>query len=175
MSSVHLGGGLADRSAWTPTECSIGKAMEAIGSRASMLLIREAFYGTTRFDDFASRVGITQASAAARLKQLTELGILERRPYREPGQRTRHEYVLTEMGLALLPTFVALMKWGDTYLQNGRGAPLVLSEDGTEESVDVAVTTESGRVLAPSDLRLRPAERYRRKARRASARKPSAG
>lgn len=162
MTSLHLGGGLADRSRWTPRECSIAKAMEAVGNRSAMLLIREAFYGTTRFDDFATRVGITQASAAARLKQLTELGIFARRPYQEPGQRTRYEYVLTPMGEALLPVAVALMKWGDEYLQDGKGGPVELLEESTDEPVDVAVRGASGRELSVDDITLRPGARYRR-------------
>ena len=163
MSTLHLGGGLADRSRWTPQECSIAKAMEAVGNRSAMLLIREAFYGTTRFDDFASRVGITQASAAARLRQLTELGIFARQPYQEPGQRTRYEYVLTPMGHALLPAAVALMKWGDEYLQDGRGGPVELVEDGTDEPIDVTVRGASGRELTADEIGLRPAARHRRR------------
>src|ERR1700754_4571631 len=100
---MYLDGPLADRSRWRTDSCSIGKAMEVIGNRSTMLLIREALYGTTRFDDFVQRVGITDAVAAARLKQLVAIGILDRRPYRDEGQRTRYEYVLTPMGRDLLP------------------------------------------------------------------------
>ena len=133
--------------------------MDAIGNRVSMLLIREAFYGTTRFDDFATRVGVTQASAASRLRQLTDLGVLERRPYREAGQRTRHEYVLTEMGQDLLPTIVALMQWGDRWLQGESGAPVQVSEDGTDAGIEVVLRGESGRELTAADLRVRPSGR----------------
>lgn len=59
-------------------------------------MLREAFYGTRRFDELARRVGITDAAAATRLRQLVDRGLLERRPYREPGQRTRQEYRLTQ-------------------------------------------------------------------------------
>ena len=161
MTAVHLDGGLADRSAWSADRCSIGKAMDAIGNRVSMLLIREAFYGTTRFDDFATRVGVTQASAASRLRQLTDLGVLERRPYREAGQRTRHEYVLTEMGEDLLPTIFALMQWGDRWLQGEKGAPVRVSADDAGSGVEVVLRSASGRELKASDLRVGPGSRRR--------------
>ncbi len=77
-----------------------------------MLIMREAYYGTTRFDDFARRVGIAESIAAARLRDLVDAGLLDRRPYQEPGQRTRYEYVLTEAGEDLLPVVVALGRWG---------------------------------------------------------------
>ena len=92
-----LQGTLADRDTWSAVgECAIEKTMAAVGTKSAMLIMREAYYGTTRFDDFAHRVGITKAAASARLAELVELGLLTRRPYREPGQRTRDEYVLTD-------------------------------------------------------------------------------
>ena len=75
MDAVRLTGVLEDRDAWRATHCSIGRAMEVVGTRSAMLILREAYYGTTRFDDFASRVGITEAVASARLKELTEAGL----------------------------------------------------------------------------------------------------
>lgn len=161
MSAIKLEGVLADRSAWKTTRCSIGKAMEVVGTRSAMLLLREAFYGTTRFDDFAERVGITQAVAATRLKELTAAGLFEKRPYRESGQRTRHEYVLTEMGMDLLPAVLALMQWGDKYLQGGRGAPLTVVEQGTDEPVHVQVRGSAGSVTEPDQLLIRPTPRKR--------------
>ena len=59
--------------------------MGLLGTKSAMLIMREAYYGTTRFDDFAARVGITKAAASARLAELVEAGLLTRRPYREPG------------------------------------------------------------------------------------------
>lgn len=59
--------------------------MAVVGTKSAMLIMREAYYGTTRFDDFARRVGITKAATSARLAELVELGLLKRRPYREPG------------------------------------------------------------------------------------------
>jgi DNA-binding HxlR family transcriptional regulator len=114
--TVRLTGGLDPRDGWAATRCSIDRAMHVVGTRSAFLLLREAFYGTSRFDDFAERVGISQPVAAARLRELVREGLLDREPYREPGQRTRMAYRLTEKGADLLPVLVALMQWGDRWL-----------------------------------------------------------
>ena len=140
-----LEGRLADRDAWTTHgRCSIERAMGVVGTRSAMLLMREAFYGTRRFDDFASRVGITEAVAAKRLRELVETGLLERVPYQEPGQRTRNEYRLTEMGRDLVPAALALMQWGDRYLADVPGGPLALSHAGCGAPVSVQVRCGEG-------------------------------
>jgi len=154
MQAARLDGFLADRTAWRATQCSIAKAMDVVGTRSAILILREAFYGTTRFDDFAERVGITEAVAAARLRELTAEGVFEKRPYKEPGQRTRFEYVLTDKGRDLLPAVLALMQWGDKYLQGERGGPLDLADDATGEPVHVEVRNESGRAIALDELRV---------------------
>jgi DNA-binding HxlR family transcriptional regulator len=115
-STVRLTGPLDPRAGWAATRCSIDRAMQVVGTRSAFLLLREAFYGTARFDDFAERVGISQPVAAARLRELVEEGLLEREPYREPGQRTRLQYRLTDKGAELFPALAALMQWGDRWL-----------------------------------------------------------
>jgi DNA-binding HxlR family transcriptional regulator len=140
VSALQLEGPMADRDSWQAGErCTIGRALEIVGTRSAMLLMREAYYGTTRFDDFARRVGITEAVAATRLKELVAAGLLGRQPYREPGQRTRHEYRLTEMGRDLMPAALALMQWGDRYLTSSRSGPVQLrhAECGAEVAVEV--------------------------------------
>ncbi|MFC8526265.1 winged helix-turn-helix transcriptional regulator [Nocardia sp. NPDC057227] len=157
-------GPLADLAAWRPTECSIAKALELVGTRSAILIMREAYYGTTRFDGFAARVGITDAAAAAQLRKLTAAGLLAKEPYREEGQRTRHEYVLTPMGRDLLPVVLALMQWGDRYLQDGP-APLLLVEEATGEAVRVEVRSESGAEVGLEGLGVRLNEEFVRKRR----------
>src|ERR1700753_1518275 len=114
--TVELTGELNPRSGWKPIRCSLAKALEVVSTRSAFLLLREAFYGTERFDDFAARVGVSDPVAAARLKQLVEHGLLVRAPYCEPGKRTRYAYRLSEMGADLFPALVALMQWGDRWL-----------------------------------------------------------
>lgn len=130
--------------------------MGVIGTRSTMLIIREAWYGTTRFDDFAARVGITDAITSARLKELVQAGILVKRPYRPDKGRTRHEYVLTHMGDDLVPIVLSLMQWGDTYLQES--APLSVVDEDSGDTVRVSVTTASGAPVDIDRLHLRVAQ-----------------
>jgi DNA-binding HxlR family transcriptional regulator len=150
---MTLEGPLAHRDRWQATECSIDKAVSVVGTRSALLLLREAYYGTTRFDDFAQRVGITPAVAAVRLTAMVDAGILEKRPYRQPGQRTRSEYLLTQRGRDLLPAVLALWQWGDTHLQDGT-PPLELV-DADSSPIRVAVLNERGAELALEDLHVR--------------------
>ena len=161
---VHLEGRLANRDDWTAERCSLAKALEVVGTRSAMLLMREAYYGTRRFDDFAHRVGITEAVAASRLRELVDAGLLERRPYREPGRRTRQEYVLTPMGRDLAPAALALMQWGDRYLSGAQGPPLALQHRGCGEPVGVAVRCAAGHDVPLREVAVRialPAGRRR--------------
>ncbi|AZG46976.1 winged helix-turn-helix transcriptional regulator [Gordonia insulae] len=148
---MNLQGVLADRDSWTADSCSIAKALEIIGTRSAMLILREALYGATRFDEFTRRVGITDAVAAARLKELTAAGIFDKVPYREPGRRVRHEYQLTEMGRDLQPVVLSLMQWGNRYLQPN-GAPLRLTDSGSGDPIIVDVRTESGAIVEEIDV-----------------------
>jgi DNA-binding HxlR family transcriptional regulator len=161
MTAAVLEGKLADRDSWEATRCSMAKALDVLGTRTSFLLMREAFYGSRRFDEFTRRVGITEASAAARLKELTEHGLLERRPYQEPGQRTRHEYVLTEMGRDLMPAALALMAWGDKHLSGARGAPLKLRHTTCGRPVAVEVRCTEGHVVPLDELGVSAAQSRR--------------
>jgi DNA-binding HxlR family transcriptional regulator len=99
--------------------------------------MREAYYGTTRFDDFATRVGITKAATSARLAELVELGLLTRRPYREPGQRTRDEYVLTEAGIDFMPVVWAMFEWGRRHLPGHHQLRLTHLDCGAQATVEV--------------------------------------
>lgn len=119
-----------------------------------MLILREAYYGTTRFDDFAERVN-HRGRCRDPVAGVDQGGLFERRPYMKPGQRTRYEYVLTEKGRDLLPVVLALMQWGDKYLQ-GRGAPIDLSDDISGEPVRVEIRSASGRRVPLAELRLTP-------------------
>ncbi len=147
--SVHLTGRLATREVPLGDRCPIDRAMQVVGNRTSMLLLREAFYGATRFDSLVARVGVTEAVAAQRLKELVAEGILEKQPYREPGQRTRHEYVLTESGHDLLPALVALAQWGTTHLPGG--GPTFTHLD-CDEPVEVVARCAVGHDVVEDEL-----------------------
>ncbi|HEY5246767.1 MAG TPA: helix-turn-helix domain-containing protein, partial [Acidimicrobiales bacterium] len=144
-------GRLDPRGSWTADACSIGRALDVVGNRSALLLLREAFYGTTRFDDFATRVGISEPVAAARLRELVDEGLLEREPYQEPGQRTRLQYRLTEKGADLFPALVALMQWGDRWLGPG-GVALTHRDCG--EAIRVELECAAGHPVAVADIDL---------------------
>ncbi|RKS74435.1 HxlR family transcriptional regulator [Actinomadura pelletieri DSM 43383] len=160
MSAV-MEGPLADLGSWKTDHCSLVKALEIVGTRSSLLILREAYYGTTRFTGFARRVGITERIAARQLRHLTEAGLLARRPYRDEGGRTRDEYVLTEMGRDLLPVVLALMQWGDKYLQGGE-APLLYVEHDTGAPVRVELRSDTGNEVGLENLGVRRNPRWRR-------------
>ena len=133
-----LQGPLADRDAWSAVgHCPIEKTMAVVGTKSAMLIMREAYYGTTRFDDFARRVGITKAATSARLSELVELGLLAKRPYREPGQRSRDEYVLTEAGTDFMPVVWAMFEWGRSHLSATTGCGSTHLGCGAEATVEV--------------------------------------
>ncbi|HEV7423096.1 MAG TPA: helix-turn-helix domain-containing protein [Mycobacterium sp.] len=116
-----LQGGLAERDAWSAVgHCPIEKTMALVGTKSAMLIMREAYYGTTRFDDFARRVGITKAATSTRLSELVDAGLLAKRPYREPGQRSRDEYVLADAGTEFMPVVWAMFEWGRKHLDDTR-------------------------------------------------------
>ena len=123
--------------------------------------MREAFYGTTRFDDFADRVGISEPATAARLRELVDQGLLEREDYREPGQRTRQRYRLTEKGADLFPALVALMQWGDRWLDD-RGGPVELRHRDCGEPVGVELRCAGGHQVSADEVDLAARGRPRR-------------
>ena len=149
---VAMTGKLDPRGSWTATSCSMAQALEVISARSAFLIMREAFYGTTRFDDFVTRVGITEAVAAARLRELVADGLLSREPYREPGQRTRHEYRLTEKGADLFPVLVALLQWGDRWVNQGGRVELRHRDCGAH--VGVEIRCAEGHEVTPGELEL---------------------
>src|SRR5207244_12387523 len=105
--TVRMTGELDPRDGWTAgASCTIAKSVELLSTRSAFLLMREAFYGATRFEEFVRRAELSEASASARLHELVEHGLLELEPYQEPGPRTRHGYRLTETGAALFPAIV---------------------------------------------------------------------
>jgi len=147
-------GRLEPRGSWAADRCTIAKTLDVLTTRSAFLLLREAFYGTTRFDDFAARAGLSEPVTAARLRELVEDGLLEREDYREAGQRTRQRYRLTEKGADLFPTLVALMQWGDRWLDE-RGGPVELRHRDCGEPVAVELRCAGGHAVTPGEVDLR--------------------
>ena len=108
--------------------CSVAQALEVIGEWWTLLILRDAFLGVTRFDDFASRLGIARNVLTARLDTLVDNDVLTRVPYDEA--RGRYDYRLTEKGRALLPVLTAIRQWGDQWIVGKRNAPVVVEHTG---------------------------------------------
>jgi DNA-binding HxlR family transcriptional regulator len=151
--AVRLTGSLDPREGWTADRCTIAKTLDVISTRSAFLILREAFYGTTRFDDFAQRVGLSEPVTAARLRELVDEGLLEREDYREPGQRTRQRYRLTPKGTELFPALAALMQWGNRWLDD-RGGPVSLIHRDCGEEVSVQLRCAAGHEVRTEELDL---------------------
>src|ERR1700761_620949 len=135
--------------------CPIERAIGLVGSRSAMLIMREAFYGTRRFDDFVQRVEMAPATASAHLRALTGAGLLRRQPYREPGGRTRDEYALTPAGTDFMPVVFGLFEWGRRHTD---ARPLIeFAHAGCGHPVAVQVRCSAGHELGPDEIEWRPA------------------
>jgi DNA-binding HxlR family transcriptional regulator len=113
--------------------CSIARTLELIGERWTLLIVREAFLGTRRFDDFQGKLGVARNVLQGRLERLVEAGILRRAFYQERPRR--YEYRLTRKGTDLWPLLVALLKWGDRHAAPA-GPPMVLQHEGCGGEID---------------------------------------
>jgi DNA-binding HxlR family transcriptional regulator len=104
--------------------CSVARTLDVVGEWWTLLILRDAFRGTRRFDDFQASLGMARSVLTARLHKLTDAGVLDRRQYSE--HPPRYEYQLTEKGRALFPVIAALMRWGDDWAAGPAGPPLLL-------------------------------------------------
>ncbi|MCV7375722.1 helix-turn-helix transcriptional regulator [Mycolicibacterium arabiense] len=151
MTSATLVGRLADRDSWRADDCSMAAALDIVGRRASLLLLREAFYGAHRFDEFARRAQLSDKITATRLRELVDEGILEKRPYHESGQRAREDYHLTQKGEELLPILLGLMRWGDRWARPD-GGRVGLSHIDCDAPIDVEVRCAKGHSVTAPDI-----------------------
>lgn len=132
-----------NRSAVPPEVCGMAQAADLIGDRWTMLILREALFGVTRFDAIREDLGCPRTVLSGRLKRLCEAEVLMKRPYKEPGRRTREQYVLTRKGMDLALPMIALMQWGEKHCLEGEGAAEIL-ERRTGSLCRVSLVNESG-------------------------------
>ena len=136
--------------------CSVAGALEAIGDRWAILLLRDLAMGLTRYDDLQAASGIPTTTLSTRLKHLEATGLVERAPYQD--NPPRYEYRLTEKGRDLWKVTTALREWGDRWNVNGLGAPtveLVDSETGRPLTLAL-VDAQTGQPVPPRRAALRP-------------------
>ena len=130
--------------------CSIARALELVGDRWTILVIREAFLGTRRFDDYQSNLGCARNVLADRLTRLVEAGIVRKVRYQE--RPPRYEYKLTRKGVELWPAVMALRTWGDRYLAPDGPPMRILHRDCGGELDERLHCDRCGAELGPSDV-----------------------
>jgi DNA-binding HxlR family transcriptional regulator len=155
--------GVYDYRAYDSDTCSIARTLALIGDRWTLLVLRDVANGVRRFDELATHLGIARNILSRRLAALTGHGLVERRAYREPGERVRHEYRLSRAGRELMPVLLAFMDWGDRHLAGPEGPPAVARHAGCGARLRISVTCEEGHDLGDRPrLRLEPGPGSRR-------------
>jgi DNA-binding HxlR family transcriptional regulator len=142
---------------YSSENCSVRRALEVVGEKWTLLVLREALYGIRRFDEMQRATGAPRNVLSARLDKLVENGILRRVPYQEEGSRTRNEYRLTEKGAELVPVVVALMDWGDRWEADDDGPALTLRHRDCGAAVHAHLECDAGHgPLTARDTRPEP-------------------
>ena len=132
----------------------MAQALDAIGERWSLLILREAFYGKTRFNQFLEELGISRNILSARLNHLVEQGILEKR---QASETSHTEYVLTEAGRSLRTVIISLIHWGDEFRPHPKGQRFVLIDKDTERPIrKMGIYSERGVELEPGKIGVTP-------------------
>jgi DNA-binding HxlR family transcriptional regulator len=133
--------------------CSVAQTLDVIGERWTLLIVRDAFLGSKRFQQFQTNLGIARNILSTRLNRLVEEGILEKRP----AAGEHHEYVLTDKGLDLQPVLLAMAHWGDVHKPNAQGARLVFVERSTGKPISrMSAVSSDGRRLKPREVKAVP-------------------
>lgn len=139
------------KSSFAQINCPIAQTLERVGDRWTLLILRNAFCGMSRFDQFQEHLGIGSNILADRLRGLTGDGILSRSPATNDGRAL--EYRLTEKGAALFPILIAFTEWGEKYVPHPDGARLVLVERASGKPIaGIRVLSAAGRPLQPQDI-----------------------
>lgn len=136
----------------------MARSLDVLGEKWTLLVVREACWGRTRFSEFRQALGVAPDVLADRLTTLVDAGVLERRPYRVEGGRQREEYVLTPAGEDLRLVLGALSTWGTEHHPSASARPARFVEASTGESVSLSFVAADGRRLAPGEVTaVRPA------------------
>jgi DNA-binding HxlR family transcriptional regulator len=149
------------RASFEDMSCSIARSLEVIGEWWTPLILRDVFFGVTRFEELQARLGIARNILAKRLDTLVEHGVLERRCYDEA--RGRHDYVLTDKGRALWPVLVTIRQWGDEWVVGAGHEPIALVHNSCGERTTAILTCDHcGEELRGRDVRAVPGPGTRR-------------
>lgn len=136
---------------YDPLKRSVAHVLDIIGEGWAILIIREAYFGTRRFEDFQRQLGIARNILTARLKKLCRNEILDRVPIKEGAKR--HEYVLTTKGKELMPLLISLTQWGDKWVFGENAEPVIfMDREHREPIAKMKVYSSSGVALRPRDI-----------------------
>jgi DNA-binding HxlR family transcriptional regulator len=139
--------------------CSIARTVDVLGDAWTLLVLRELFYGETRFDGFVSGLGIPRNTLTDRLGQLVDHGLLERRSYQ--SDPVRHEYLLTDRGRDFFGVLAAINAWGDRWLSGDAGAPVVMHHESCDHDLTTAVVcADCGEPARLEDVTVRAGPGY---------------
>jgi DNA-binding HxlR family transcriptional regulator len=142
---------------------SVGRALELVGERWSLLILRETFFGVRRYGEFARNLSIPRPTLSARLKTLVDAQILDRVQY--SAEPDRYEYRLTRAGRDLFPAVITLMQWGDRHLAGPDGPPIVLRHHDCGEIAETFVACRNcGGDITTDRVTPEPGPAYRREA-----------
>ncbi|SCL23443.1 DNA-binding transcriptional regulator, HxlR family [Micromonospora pallida] len=138
--------------------CSLARALDIVGDRWTLLIVRDALLGVTRFDGFLRNLGIARNILTDRLNTLVGTGVLDRTPYQD--RPVRHEYHLTDRGRELLPVVLAVTQWGERHLADPADpSRLVEHRECGGSARATVICTDCGRPLAPTEVSSRPSPR----------------
>ena len=141
------------RASFEDMSCSVARSLEVIGEWWTLLIVRDAFFGVTRFEEFQARLGIARNILAKRLDTLVEHGVLERRSYDDA--RGRADYVLTDKGKALWPVLATIRQWGDEWIVGAGNEPIAMVHATCGEQTTAVLTCDHCRQeLEPRDVRV---------------------
>jgi DNA-binding HxlR family transcriptional regulator len=130
--------------------CSLARALGAVGDWWSLLIVRDAFLGATRFVEFQQSSGIARNILTSRLAALVAVGVLDRR-----GKGARPTYQLTAKGQALVPSLIALTQWGDAW-ESGGVAPIIFSDLSGNPIEPIGLMTSTGALAYPESIAVQP-------------------
>src|SRR3984957_9013042 len=129
--------------------CSLARAVDVFGDAWTLLIVRDALQGLTRFDEFQRSLHVVRNTLSDRLGKLVDVGVMTKRFYQD--NPPRYEYLLTEMGRDFFPVLASMLAWGDKWLDEGGGAPVTL-HDGGHKIASQVVCAQCGEPVEHADI-----------------------
>ncbi len=145
------------------TNCSIARTLEVVGEKWTLLILREVWYGASRFSDFDRTLGCPRNLLAERLRKLVEHGILSTEPYQKAGSRSRLRYVITPKGNDLVPAVLGLLQWGDRYRADSAGPAIITRHDSCGAPLSVQIRCEHDHRVKANEIEAAPGPGFRTK------------